>query len=137
MPACAPAGRASTHPRRVGEIRPGTIVVVDDEQDLRELLCELLQNRGYVVDAAGDGIEALAVLRDHDDVGLLLLDLRMPNLDGVGVLAEMEADPALRDIPVCMATATPELVPAGITYMTKPIAIGKLFTLIDHYLVRS
>lgn len=111
-------------------------MIVDDERDLRELLCELLQQRGYTVDTAGDGIEGLAVLRGHDDVCFLLLDVRMPHLDGVGVLAAMRADPALRDIPVCMATATPELVPAGVSYLVKPFASAKLYSLLDRHLTR-
>ena len=58
------------------------ILVADDEADIRALLRILLEKDGYRILEAADGIEALELLREHNDISLVLLDIMMPNLDG-------------------------------------------------------
>ena len=66
----------------MSEKHPPSILVVDDEPDIRENLCDILTDLGYVVDTAGDGPSALHLVREkHYDVALL--DLRMPGMDGL------------------------------------------------------
>lgn len=65
-----------------------TILVVDDDADLRELLKESLQNRGYAVKTAANGMEAIDAMASGL-VDLVLLDIRMPTLDGLAVLSEL------------------------------------------------
>jgi CheY-like chemotaxis protein/HD-like signal output (HDOD) protein len=81
-----------------------TILVVDDMAIFRDPIALSLQAAGYQVLKAADGKEALASLRAQRP-DLVLLDVAMPGLDGMSVLAEMRNDPALASIPVIMLTA--------------------------------
>ena len=71
------------------------ILVVDDEESIRELLRCLLTEEGFVVRTARDGGEALAILA-HENGWLILLDLMMPGLDGRAVLTSLRLHPHLR-----------------------------------------
>ena len=66
------------------------VLVVDDDADIRELLVSVLSRRDLVVDQAGDGSEALDLLRQNS-YSVVLLDLLMPNVDGFGVLDELDS----------------------------------------------
>ena len=81
-----------------------TILLVDDEPACRLPLARLLQIEGYEITHAADGLEALQRLNEqkHD---LILLDLLMPRLDGVGFLERMRADPRHARLPVFLVTA--------------------------------
>jgi CheY-like chemotaxis protein len=71
------------------------VLVVDDEADIRESLRLLLEDAGHEVLEAGNGFEALDVLRASEQPLVVLLDLLMPQLDGVGMLHAVVADPWL------------------------------------------
>ena len=75
------------------------ILVVDDDIDTREILSLLFRMRGYTVDTAADGAQALRVARGEPPCAILL-DLMMPVMDGEGFRRAQLADAALRDIPV-------------------------------------
>ena len=78
---------------------PGRILVVEDGEVTRKALTRALEVRGHEVHAVRDGVEAMDSLRRrHFD--LVLLDIRMPRKDGFETLAEIKADPALRELPV-------------------------------------
>ena len=80
------------------------VLVVDDEPDVL-LLCRVnLEFEGYEVMEAGDGVEAMARVRERRP-DVILLDVMMPRMDGWQVLTELKSDPELRDIPVVMLTA--------------------------------
>jgi len=86
----------------------GHILVVDDYPMNRLKLVRLLQQQGHTVAQAGDGEQALAMLKEqHFDV--VLLDLLMPGIDGMEVMQTMKRDPALRDIPIIMISAVDEI----------------------------
>jgi CheY-like chemotaxis protein len=79
--------------------RRRTVLVADDDEGQRSLAEGLLRRAGYNVLGAGDGIEALQMIRDnHPD--LVVLDLLMPRLSGFDVLRAMERDERLKNIPV-------------------------------------
>src|SRR3954463_9875854 len=82
----------------------GSILVVDDDPINRRLLARALDALGHAVLTAANGREALAVIRD-DEPDVVLLDIVMPEMDGVAVLEHIKADPALRDVPVIMVSA--------------------------------
>jgi class 3 adenylate cyclase len=82
----------------------GAILVVDDNEDNRDLLARRLARQGYEVVTATGGRPALEMLAARS-LDLVLLDVMMPDLDGYAVLQRMKADPALRDIPVLMISA--------------------------------
>ena len=89
----------------------GRVLVVDDTQFNRQLLNRLLGRIGHESLEAGDGRQALALLRDPatPPVDVILLDIVMPEMDGYETLAELKADPALRDIPVIVISGVDEL----------------------------
>ena len=106
---------------------PGTILIADDNPVNRLLLGRGLEQQGHTVVFAGDGREALELLRRRP-CDLILLDVLMPELDGYQVLAELHGDAHLRDIPVIMTSALDELdsvvkcIEMGAEdYLTKPI----------------
>jgi len=81
-----------------------TILIVDDAKINREMLGEILADE-YNISYASDGVEALDVLRSHkNEIDLILLDLQMPNKNGREVIAEMQVDEDLMDIPVIFLT---------------------------------
>jgi CheY-like chemotaxis protein len=65
--------------------RPAVILVVEDEMLVRMLALDLLQDEGFHVIEARDGVEALAMLEVRDDVAALLTDVAMPNMDGIAL----------------------------------------------------
>jgi CheY-like chemotaxis protein len=71
------------------------ILIVDDDTAIREILREALEDEGYEVAEASDGIEGLAYLRSSQERLVVLLDQLMPRLNGVGVLKAVQADPLL------------------------------------------
>jgi CheY-like chemotaxis protein len=82
------------------------ILVVDDDQDIRESVVEILQEQGYTAVGAQDGSEALDILHRADTVPcLILLDLMMPVMDGEAFRAKQLEDPALSEIPVVVVSA--------------------------------
>jgi len=90
-----------------GPPRP-VILVVDDNEDNRDMLARRLRRQGYAVPTAAGGRAALAALATTA-VDLVLLDVMMPDLDGYGVLQQLKADPARRDIPVLMISALDDM----------------------------
>ncbi|HRI49477.1 MAG TPA: ATP-binding protein [Pseudomonadota bacterium] len=114
-----------------------TILLVDDEDDVRTHLAELLTAQGYHVATAANGSDALGYLRKGADRPfVILLDLEMPVLDGWQFLTLRCDDPALAEIPVVLisgqsaAPATAALL--GLSgFIQKPIAIAKLIQLIE------
>jgi CheY-like chemotaxis protein len=83
-----------------------TILVVDDEASARNALARLLRKEGYDVETAGNGREALAALESPGHKpDLMLLDLMMPEIDGLELLEILQASPAWKALPVVVLTA--------------------------------
>lgn len=87
---------------------PGAVLVVDDNEANRDLLCRRLEREGLTPTPAADGDSALAALTSGR-FDLVLLDIVMPGRDGYEVLRAVKADPKLRDVPVVMISAVDEL----------------------------
>jgi class 3 adenylate cyclase len=102
----APA--ASARSETGGPEKVGVILVVDDNDENRDMLARRLSRQGYEVLTAAGGQAALETLRARA-VDLVLLDVLMPDLDGYAVLRQLKADPDFRDIPVLMISALDEL----------------------------
>ena len=110
----------------------GVVVVVDDDTDTRELLQELLESKGYRVMTADDGDEALRVFAAAASVCFVVMDLAMPRMNGLEVLTALAAAPDLR-ARICISTATPEHVPAGVCCLPKPIDVSRLLALVGTF----
>jgi CheY-like chemotaxis protein len=101
----AKGGRARVEGARVAP--PRTIMIVDDDPDIRAALGELLESEGYEVVGAANGAAALALLRSGVAAPCaILLDLMMPYMNGWEFRAEQLRDPALREIPIILLTAS-------------------------------
>ena len=109
-----PAGKHPAAPAQKEEekelcaVQPKRILVVEDNDANRVMLCRRLNKHGYATTEAADGRQALdAVLRQRFD--LVLCDIMMPGVDGYEVLREMKSDPDLQPIPVIMISAVDEM----------------------------
>jgi len=100
-----------------------TILVVDDESTIRELLQNILEEEGYVVVEAANGREGLAML-ENQPVDLVLSDVMMPVLDGVGLCQAMQQHPSYQAIPLVLLSAAGIARPTGAcehaAFLTKP-----------------
>jgi anti-anti-sigma factor len=112
------------------------ILVVEDDEATREALKLALEAEGFVVSCAGDGRQALDLLRTGGErPALILLDLMMPVLDGWRFREEQKQDPALASIPVVVVSAATD-VPASLgvaDYLEKPVEVGHLVETIRSY----
>ena len=86
-----------------------TILLVDDDPDIREATGSLLRESGYFVETAANGVEALDSLRSSGAINLVLLDLNMPRMNGFEFRERQLADATLAAIPVIAVTAYGQL----------------------------
>jgi len=82
-----------------------SILIVDDDRDIREALAEALQLEGYETEGVADGREALEYLKGGNSVCAILLDLMMPGMNGWEFRDKQRADPELASIPVIVISA--------------------------------
>ena len=120
-----------------------TVLIVEDERDMAELVAMRLKREGYVVDVAHDGVEGLRKVRSGPP-DLVLLDLMLPGMSGTEVAAEVRADPRTADVPIIMLTAkTAESdVVVGLhvgadDYVTKPFSMSVLVARVAAVLRRA
>jgi CheY-like chemotaxis protein len=84
----------------------GKVLLIDDDLAIVEAIADFLEEEGFLVLAAVNGIDALNQLRSGLHVDVIVLDVRMPVMDGWEFRAVQLADPALRDIPVVIVSAS-------------------------------
>jgi len=114
-----------------------TLLVVDDEVGITEALNDLLSEEGFHVLVAGNGREALTRMAEKRP-DLLLLDYMMPVMDGRELLLALQADAALRHLPVLMMSAVPrsslppDCKPTG--FLRKPFIIDRLLMEVNRLL---
>jgi two-component system, OmpR family, alkaline phosphatase synthesis response regulator PhoP len=111
------------------------VLVVDDNAQNLELLVAYLDSLGCKVTTAGDGLEALNLVRSQPPYDLILLDIMMPRMSGFEVCRKLKTDPQTRDIPIIMVTALNELsdIERGVEsgtddFITKPVNRLELVT---------
>jgi CheY-like chemotaxis protein len=110
---------------------PLNILLVDDDEDIRDALGELLRDEGFSVATAQNGLEAINWLRESPSVScVVLLDLMMPVMDGNEFLRVKQADPALSPLPVVVISASKGRLsldmPGVVAVVAKPIEIPLL-----------
>lgn len=112
----------------------GLVMIVEDNADLRHLYQLAVRNEGFKSLAAGDGQDALQILRTTEDLPrLIILDLMMPIMDGWQFLEEKEKDPAIKSIPVVVCSASRDSIPTGLQFIRKPVDLSKLVELLHQY----
>ena len=113
------------------------ILIVDDEEDLRDSLVDFFQDEGFEVSTAANGREALERLSDADLPCVMILDLLMPVLDGNQVYSEMQRDPRFSKVPVIVSTSDPSRAPPGLLIMKKPVNLPRLLDTVRQHCPRS
>src|ERR1700729_2759958 len=115
------------------------ILVVDDEEPIREIIDSMLSAAGYACKQAGSGMEALAVLTSGEEFELMLSDLMMANLDGIGLLERTKE--RFPDMPVVMVTAVHDISVAlaairngAYDYLLKPFEREQLLATVSRAL---
>jgi CheY-like chemotaxis protein len=126
--------------RSISMSRPaaGRILLIENDADVRESLALLLEAKGYQVAAAGDGRAAVACLQGFLLPHLILLDLRMPEMNGWEFLEHRERDPFVAHIPVViMSGASDALETAGkvgaADCLIKPFAFSRLQSIVQRF----
>ena len=118
---------------------PDRILVVDDEEPIREIVASMLSAAGYACKQAGSGMEALAVLNSGEEFELMLSDLMMADLDGIGLLERTKE--RYPDMPVVMVTAVHDISVAlaairngAYDYLLKPFEREQLLATVSRAL---
>jgi CheY-like chemotaxis protein len=120
--------------------RSGTILLVEDDADIRESMIEMLELEGFRVLGAKDGQEALQILSRRGDTSLVLLDLMMPGMNGWEFLEARTRNSSLSPIPVIVVSAAADdrVTERGAeAYLTKPVDIDHLLRLVEKHAVRT
>jgi len=116
---------------------PLRVLVIDDDQDIRTTIQDVLEDQGFVVESAANGREALEMLMgDASSPALILLDLMMPEMDGWAFRREQRKVPWLMTIPVVLFSGHLDggAAAAGLDVaatMSKPMRLDDLVTLVD------
>ena len=109
-----------------------TVLIVDDEEGIRESLRDIFEDEGYQVQVASDGVEAMQLLSDELPC-VVILDIIMPRMDGVEVWNAMKADSKLAAIPIVVTTSDPNRAPQGALTMRKPIDLTRLISTVEGF----
>lgn len=111
------------------------VLLVDDDQDLRDSVADLLRQRGYKVATAEDGHAALAIITGTRMPCIVLLDLVMPGMDGWQFLGAVQSDPNLSAIPIVIASAhaATHAPPGTAGVLRKPFDFDEMFRLVARH----
>ena len=109
--------------------RAPSVLVVDDDDAIREVIAEVLRDEGYEVSSAGNGEQALDELRKGKRPDLVLLDLMMPVMSGWELLELLQSSADLSKIPVVVVSAM--TAPGVCEHLAKPIDLECLLATVD------
>lgn len=116
------------------------ILIVDDVQKNLQVIGTILETEGYEIAVAGNGFEALEIVK-NDIPDLILLDITMPDMDGYEVCKRLKSDPATKNVPIVFLTArteTEDIVKGfeigGVDYVTKPFKKEELLSRIHTHI---
>src|SRR5271167_4066332 len=108
------------------------VLLIEDEESLRNLYTKILSSKNYTVETSADGIEALSILRNFKP-DVIVLDIVMPNYNGMEILKILKNDNDYKSIPVVMLTALSEirkitecLEMGAVGYITKDSAVEEI-----------
>jgi CheY-like chemotaxis protein len=111
------------------------ILVVEDNDDVREMMAVTLELEGHEVSTAVNGRDALNKLRAGERPCVILLDLMMPVMNGWEFRRAIETDPILKKVPVVIVSATAELARTTVAdaYLPKPLDIDELLDVVGGF----
>jgi two-component system, chemotaxis family, chemotaxis protein CheY len=115
----------------------GVVLLVEDDDALREALVGALREGGFRAAAVGDGRAAMRWLGQHVRPAMILLDLWMPGTDGWQVRQEIETHPHLRDIPIIVITAAQDQKASLLNVravLEKPVTVPQLLETVARYI---
>ncbi|MEO6598914.1 MAG: response regulator [Polyangiaceae bacterium] len=111
-----------------------TVLIVEDEEDLRELMSDALQMRGYRVVTALEGEDAFRKIADIGRPCVILLDLLMPGMNGWEFFEKIRTRPDLASVPIIVHSSAASRAPAGVTRVVhKPLAFDSLVSIVSEY----
>jgi two-component system chemotaxis response regulator CheY len=120
-----------------------TILIVDDDAGIRQLLLLFLEHKGYTAKTVANGLEALNLLQPGQPLPrLILLDLMMPVMDGATFRQAQQADPRIAAIPVVVLSAAENIdaqapLLTADAYVPKPIEFDSLLQIVEQYCQNS
>ncbi|MFL5814947.1 MAG: response regulator [Bdellovibrionia bacterium] len=122
-------------------MRCKSILVVEDDRDIREAIVQVLEVEGYPVSSAANGAEAVLLLEKIPGPCLILLDLMMPTLTGWEFLEKQKADTVFASLPVVVISALPaktaladtKAVEKAVGYIKKPVSLDALMEVVQQY----
>jgi CheY-like chemotaxis protein len=110
----------------------GSVLIVEDDEDIRAAMAELLEGEGFEVAVASNGQEGLEVLSQMGSPCLVLLDLMMPVMNGEDFLRHVRQNPSQGDIPIIIVTASGRAaLPGTQGILKKPFEISELFSTVN------
>jgi CheY-like chemotaxis protein len=112
------------------------VLIVEDDNDLREMMAQLLSLEGFQAAAVANGRQALDYLREEDAPGVILLDLMMPVMDGWEFRRRQQADPMLAAVPVIVLSALDQNRAKDVgadAILKKPLDFDRLLALVRSY----
>jgi CheY-like chemotaxis protein len=111
-----------------------TVLLVEDEEDLRETMRDALEFNGYTVVAARDGQEALEQLDHIENICVVLLDLVMPRMNGWDFFTLLRKRSAFSGVPVIVHCAAPKHAPSDATrVLAKPVQFNQLLAVVHEF----
>jgi two-component system response regulator FlrC len=114
------------------------ILVVDDDRDVRDAICDTLSDAGYAVTTADDGVSALSYIGANPAPSLILLDWNMPAMNAQQFMAAFEATPLSAQVPVVLVTADGHIErkvkAANFRHgIKKPVDLDELFQVVEQF----
>jgi CheY-like chemotaxis protein len=112
------------------------VLIVEDDEDLREMMAQLLTLEGFETATVANGREALEYLHNASTPDVILLDLMMPVMDGWEFRRQQQADPAIAPVPVIVLSALDQNRASNLdatAFLKKPLDFDRLLSLVRTY----
>lgn len=111
------------------------VLIVEDDEDIRTAMVDILESEGYQTEAATNGQEALDLLRKIDKPCLVLLDMMMPIMNGREFLDRVMEDSVLAPIPILVVSAVADKMDTegAVGFLKKPVDVDMVLKMVDRY----
>jgi CheY-like chemotaxis protein len=121
-------------PNEVLAMTGDKVLIIDDDQDVRQAMADLLKIEGFSAASAANGLEGLEKMRSEDHISMVLLDLWMPQMDGWEFLRQKGRDARIADVPVVVLSSIPPVSLDGAeTILRKPVDTEPLLQILRRH----